>query len=423
MTCSAIYFCDANRKALVKKVFRETKTSLKLFREYFWKETYNNELPFLIINNASYLYLKINDIYIIAATDGGGTSNVMLLTSFLYKMKDILLSILGEITALNVNKNLLYIYELLDEIMDFGYPQITELNVLKSYVMQNGKKTTKQVIVPPTVTNAVNWRMPNIYHITNEVGVKLTEKIDITINKDKSIIEYSIRGFIDMYAQLSGMPRVTFKICDKFKELLETKNIYDHRGFHLDTIKFHHCISMTKFEEYRELQCIPPEGKTNLISYQLTPEFSLKPIIEVTCNLVRPGLSRVIYNLGIKSNYRAYRYATTIHISVPISRDSFNMKAITTSGKVFHQKEDNAFVWILKSYPGQKISNAKVEFSLSTIKSEIEEKVPNIVKLQFAINDVLMSDVSIKSVNISEKYDVIAYCQTRTCSGNYIIRY
>ncbi|CEF68536.1 Clathrin adaptor, mu subunit family and Clathrin adaptor, mu subunit, C-terminal domain and Longin-like domain-containing protein [Strongyloides ratti] len=424
MTCSAIYFCDENRKSLISKIYRETTSSITIFREYLWKNQDALEnMPFFIFENNFYMYIKINDIYIIGVMEENNTSNVMLIITFLYKIKDLLVSLLGELTAINVNKNLIYIYELLDEILDFGYPQISEINVLKSYVMQNGKKTKRQIMVPPTVTNAVNWRVPNIYHLTNEVGVKLTEKIDITINKEGSIVEYTIKGFIDLFAQLSGMPKVTFKVCEKFKELLGTRNIYDHRGFHLDNIKFHHCIFMTKFEDYKEIQCIPPEGKTNLISYQLTPEFSLKPIIECNCTLLKPSSSRVIYNLSLKSNYRAYRYATFIQVAIPISRDCFNLKYTSSFGKIIHQKDNNALIWMFKNYPGQKASHSRAEFSLSTIKSEIEEKIPRILTLQFTINDVLMSDVSIKSVNISEKYDVVAYCQTKTSSGNYTIRF
>uniref|UniRef100_A0A0K0FUW5 MHD domain-containing protein n=1 Tax=Strongyloides venezuelensis TaxID=75913 RepID=A0A0K0FUW5_STRVS len=422
MTYSAIYFCDRNRKSLVSKIYRETTSSIKTFREYFWKH-YNSieNMPFFVAENNCYMFIKTNDIYIIGVTEDKDTSNIMLIITFLYKIKELLVSLLGELTAININKNLIYIYELLDEILDFGYPQIAEMNVLKSYVMQNGNKTIKQIKVPSCITNSVSWRMPNICHITNEIGVKLTEKIDLTLNKTGSIAEYSIRGFIDIYVQLSGMPRVTFRVCDKFKELLDTKNVSDHRGFHLDNIKFHQCISMTKFEEYKELQCIPPEGRTNIISYQLTPEFSLKPIIEVYCTILKPGSSRIIYTLSLKSNYRAYRNATSIHVALPISRECFNMKHTTSVGKIIHNKESNALIWILKNYPGQKTIQSKIEFSLPTF--EIEEKIPRIITLQFALNDVLMSDVSVKSVNISERYDVVAYCQTRTCSGNYIIRY
>ena len=37
-----------------------------------------------------------------------------------------------------IRQNYVLIYELLDEIMDFGVPQITEPDILKQYVVEGG---------------------------------------------------------------------------------------------------------------------------------------------------------------------------------------------------------------------------------------------------------------------------------------------
>ena len=53
--------------------------------------------------------------------------------------------------------NFVVIYELLDEMMDFGYPQTTEVKILQEYITQESHQL--EAVKPPmAVTNAVSWR-------------------------------------------------------------------------------------------------------------------------------------------------------------------------------------------------------------------------------------------------------------------------
>jgi AP-2 complex subunit mu-1 len=57
---------------------------------------------------------------------------------FLLKMCDVMQAYFGKISEENVKNNFVLIYELLDELLDFGYPQVrfytsTNLFALKTY--------------------------------------------------------------------------------------------------------------------------------------------------------------------------------------------------------------------------------------------------------------------------------------------------
>jgi AP-1 complex subunit mu len=49
------------------------------------------------------------------------------------------------------------IYELLDEMMDFGYPQTTGTKILQEYITQESHALDVQAHPPVAVTNAVSW--------------------------------------------------------------------------------------------------------------------------------------------------------------------------------------------------------------------------------------------------------------------------
>jgi AP-2 complex subunit mu-1 len=77
-----------------------------------------------------------------------------------------------------IRNNFVLIYELLDEIMDFGYPQNLSPEILKLYITQEGVgspfSSKPQDIRTPAnatlqVTGAVGWRREGLVYKKNEV--------------------------------------------------------------------------------------------------------------------------------------------------------------------------------------------------------------------------------------------------------------
>lgn len=54
-------------------------------------------------------------------------------------------------------------YELFDEVMDFGYPQFTEAKIMSDYIKTDAHKAdVHEVKQSMAVTNAVSWRAEGI---------------------------------------------------------------------------------------------------------------------------------------------------------------------------------------------------------------------------------------------------------------------
>jgi len=54
----------------------------------------------------------------------------------------------------SIRDNFVVIYELFDEVMDFGWPQVTETKILKKFIMQVGNKLETQPTMPPQAVRA-----------------------------------------------------------------------------------------------------------------------------------------------------------------------------------------------------------------------------------------------------------------------------
>lgn len=57
---------------------------------------------------------------------------------FLNRFADAMMSYFGKMNEENVKNNFVLIYELLDEVLDYGYPQNTDPGVLKTFITQTG---------------------------------------------------------------------------------------------------------------------------------------------------------------------------------------------------------------------------------------------------------------------------------------------
>ena len=78
-----------------------------------------------------YLYIRHNNLYLLALTKRNTNAAEILL--FLHKIVEVFTEYFKELEEESIRDNFVIIYELLDEMMDFGYPQTTESKILQEY--------------------------------------------------------------------------------------------------------------------------------------------------------------------------------------------------------------------------------------------------------------------------------------------------
>ena len=86
-----------------------------------------------------------------------------------------------ELEEESIRDNFVIIYELLDEMMDNGEPQVTESKILQEYITQESHRLEVQVRPPMAVTNAVSWRSEGIRYRKNEVFLDVIESVNLLV--------------------------------------------------------------------------------------------------------------------------------------------------------------------------------------------------------------------------------------------------
>lgn len=80
----------------------------------------------------TFFYVHHNNLIFLAVTKQNG--NALVVFQFLHTLIDVLIEYFKELEEESVRDNFVVIYELLDEMMDNGYPQTTESKILKDFI-------------------------------------------------------------------------------------------------------------------------------------------------------------------------------------------------------------------------------------------------------------------------------------------------
>lgn len=120
--CSAIYFLDQKGKIIISRDYRGdmNSTITERFQRKVLEFDERTLKPVLTDRDVTFIWIRVNNIYIVAVARGN--PNVALVLTFLHKMKVVLETYFKELEDESLRDNFVITYELLDEMMDFGYP-------------------------------------------------------------------------------------------------------------------------------------------------------------------------------------------------------------------------------------------------------------------------------------------------------------
>ncbi|KAG8175996.1 hypothetical protein JTE90_020778 [Oedothorax gibbosus] len=420
MSASAIYLLDLKGKVLISRNYRgdiDMSAADKFMTLLMDKEEEGCITPILSHNGTTFMYIKYNNLYLVATTKKN--ANVALVFVFLHKIVQVFIEYFKELEEESIRDNFVIIYELLDELMDFGYPQTTDSKILQEFITQESHKMEAQPRPPMAVTNAVSWRSEGIKYRKNEVFLDVIESVNLLANANGNVLRSEIVGCIKMRVYLSGMPELRLGLNDKV--LFESTGRGKSKSVELEDVKFHQCVRLSRFENDRTISFIPPDGEFELMSYRLNTH--VKPLIWIESVIERHAHSRVEYMVKAKSQFKRRSTANNVEIIIPVPTDADSPKFKTTVGSVKYAPEQSAVVWSVKSFPGGKEYLMRAHFGLPSVESEdLEGKPP--IQVKFEIPYFTTSGIQVRYLKIIEKsgYQALPWVRYITQNGDYQLR-
>ncbi|CAJ0957686.1 unnamed protein product [Ranitomeya imitator] len=416
MSASAVFVLDLKGKPLICRNYKGDINMMEI--DHFMplvvqREEEGNLTPLLVHGKVHFLWIKHSNLYLVALTNKN--ANAALVYSFLYKVVEVFTEYFKELEEESIRDNFVIVYELLDEVMDFGFPQTTESKILQEYITQQGNKLeTAKSRVPTTVTNAVSWRSEGLKYKKNEVFIDVIESVNLLVNSNGSVLLSEIVGSVKLKVFLSGMPELRLGLNDRV--LFELTGRNKNKTVELEDVKFHQCVRLSRFENDRTISFIPPDGDFELMSYRLNTQ--VKPLIWIESVIEKFSHSRLEIMVKAKGQFKKQSVANNVEISVPVPSDADSPKFKTSVGSAKYVPEKNVVVWTIKSFPGGKEYLMRAHFGLPSVETEeLEGKPP--IGVKFEIPYFTVSGIQVRYMKIIEKsgYQALPWVRYITQSG------
>lgn len=424
---SGVYILDMKGKGIIHRAYRRdapaASTVSDKFTELVLQAEEESIKPVFLHHNINYMWIKYNNLFIIGTS--ALNANAMLVFAFLYKLAEVLTQYFRELEEESIKDNFVVTYELLDEMIDNGYPQTTEYKVLKEFIkMESHKLQEKEqpVNVPISVSNAVSWRGEGIKYKRNEVFLDVVEKLNLLVAANGSVLRSEILGTLKMRSLLSGMPELKLGLNDKL--LLEAIGRQTRgRAVELEDIKFHQCVRLARFENDRTISFIPPDGEFELMSYRLNTH--VKPLIWVESRVEHFSTSRLELIIKAKAQFKSRSISNNVQILIPVPSDASTPVFKTSVGVVKYDPTQDAIVWTFKQLQGQKEYVIRANFKLPSVYTEDRNRFQKIpMRISFEIPYFTVSGIQVRYLKIIEKsgYQALPWVRYITQNGEYQIR-
>eukprot|EP00999_Lentomonas_sp_LEN2_P002567 NODE_449_length_1489_cov_104.867107_g417_i0.p1 GENE.NODE_449_length_1489_cov_104.867107_g417_i0~~NODE_449_length_1489_cov_104.867107_g417_i0.p1 ORF type:complete len:427 (-),score=71.17 NODE_449_length_1489_cov_104.867107_g417_i0:129-1409(-) len=419
MVASAVYILDAKGKVLISRNYRGDipSASVEKFIPLVLEDEEDSSPPVLEGDGVHYVYIRHNNLYILALTRKN--SNVMTIIVYLHKLKSVFEDYFKDLQEESIRDNFVIIYELFDEMMDFGYPQITEAKILQEYITQESNKLEIQRRPPNTVTNAVSWRSEGIKYKKNEVFLDVVESVNMVLSPNGNVVRSEIIGALKMRTFLSGMPELRLGLNDKVR--FEATKRSTGNAIDMEDVKFHQCVRLSRFETDRTISFIPPDGEFELMSYRLTT--AVKPLILCESTIDDFG-TRMTYKIKASAVFKSRLTAQHIEIVIPVPEDATGPKFKASIGNVKYAPERNAIVWSIKQFSGGKEFLLRSQFALPSIREPGSTIKLHPISVKFEIPYYTTSGIQVRYLKIVERsgYQSHPWVRYVTQNGDYSIR-
>lgn len=421
--CAAIYFLNLRGDILIERRYRDDveRNMAENFRTQILnnKEAASIQTPVRTLGSCTFMYLRHNDVYLLMVTRNN--ANVMMAFKFMTSLVDLFRSYFeGSLDEGSVKRNFTLIYELLDEAMDFGFPQLTEPASLKSFVFQKGvrgsdsssegaiQSARQAQNATLTVTGAVSWRREGIRYKTNEVFLDVVEEVNLLMGTGGNVLRCDVVGRILLKCHLSDMPELRLGLNDK-----------------LEDVTFHQCVNLGTYEAQRVVTFIPPDGEFELMKYRSTEginvPFKVMPVIKEL------GRTRLEANVAVKSLFGPKLFALGVVVLVPVPDNTAKANILVTSGKAKYDATKKAIVWKLRRFPSSMEHSLKAEVVLVSTTKEAKPWARPPISMSFQVPMYSASGLRVSYLKIMERrlgasYQVDKWVRKMCKSGDFLVR-
>ncbi|EGD83139.1 hypothetical protein PTSG_03775 [Salpingoeca rosetta] len=415
MTITSFYLIGKAGDVLIEKHHRSPlpRSVLDPLQEEITKASRHEDVPSVVSGPKHYLIniLRENIFYV-----GVCPSEVppLFVIELLRRIVSIFENYLGTAPKEKlVRREAVLLYQLLEEVVDNGFPLTTEPNVLEALIMKPtvlnmalrgvGRKKTVEDTLPSGQLSATHWRKSNVKYSTNECFIDVEEHVSAIVSRSGNPVTASAKGKVICRCHLSGMPDCTLSFADG--------------GRCLDDISLHPCVRIARWQNERIMSFIPPDGKFELAGYRVYNVPTLPFNIRGMVNYKQAGGGRIEIDISPKGAV----VCDNVELAVEFPKAVNGVTVNTSFGNWSFEELTKTLRWTIRKLPERETQTLRGSVSLA-----VSEAIPDgnpTIQANFRVQGATASGLKVKELIIyNEKYRAYKGVKYVSMADDYQVR-
>ncbi|XP_036363231.1 AP-4 complex subunit mu isoform X1 [Octopus sinensis] len=406
-------------------------------------------LPHFKEDDVTFCHIKRNGLFIMAVT----TCNMspIFLVEFLTRFFLICKDFCGVVSEDAIRANVLLIYEILNEILEFGYIQLATTDKIKPYIQSDpvlvlanrspAEEIASRLFFPlfqfgietrvapssasskPVVRTAVEQE-----NRKNEIFVDVIEKMIVVITNDGLVSRMDVTGNINVKSFLSGNPVIKLAVNEDLTLAEQGKPKDFNSHVTMEQCSFHQCVRKEEFNTSRCLILNPPIGEFSAMTYRLASDPPLKPPFRLQVqekDFDSPSRDTCL-SLQLLSHIPENTEAVNIVLRIPVpgTVSGISQQLIGPDQTIELKASNKQIVWNIKKFPGGSHLNANLRLiSNSGVKTRLKD-IGHIV-MEFEASGYTCSGIQIRYLRVFDRdqaYVPYRWIRYITVSDSYVFK-
>ncbi|KAM5173101.1 AP-4 complex subunit mu-1 isoform 1-T1 [Mantella aurantiaca] len=336
---SQLFILSSKGDLLIHKDYRGSSSHTNLADGLYLKLSSlpSDQAPVVTEHEGShFIHSRHQGLYFVISL--GSSDSPFMYIDLLNRLASLIRDYCGDLSESVVRLNFALIYELLDEILDYGYVQTTSTDMLKNFIQCDpvvikpfslldlssvglfGAETQQSKVAPSSASSRPVLSSRNQLSEQNEIFLDVIERMTVAIGTNGTLLKADVQGELrlkNFYPNCSELRiGVSEEFCVGSSEL---------RGYgsavRVDSCQFHESVKLDEFEISRILKVLPPQGELMVMQYQISDSLSTSLPFHLFPSVERdPNSSRLKIFLKLRCDMSPKSQAINVRVQVPVPK-------------------------------------------------------------------------------------------------------
>ncbi|XP_072096817.1 AP-4 complex subunit mu-1 isoform X1 [Mobula birostris] len=387
-----------------------------------------------------YIHLRQNTLYFVATTRSSPSPFTII--QFLSRFAGLIKDHCGTLSEKTLRLNFALVYEMLDEMLDYGYIQSTSTDILKNFIQTQpviakpfslfelsniglfGADTQQSKVAPSNAASRPVLAVSEQGSKT-EIFVDVIERLTVVIGANGSLLKAHVQGEVRLKCFLPSSTEIRIGLNEEF-----SVGKAEIRGYgtavKVDECSFHQSVKLEEFETNQILRVVPPQGEMTLMQYQLSDDLPASLPFQLFPTVDRDMNSKVLtVFLKLRSDLppKSQALNVTVHLPVPKGTASLSQELSSPDQSAELDVNTRSVHWQIPTFPGGSQFTALFKLEVPGLSaSSLLELGP--VCMQFELPMTTCSGLQVRFLRVTASQAPLPHRWVRyvTHSNSYVIR-